>query len=96
MDGAKKDSVEKTVTICNARGLHARAAAKFVRLVESHDAATIEVSKGDMTVTGSSLMGLLMLSASKNTSILIRASGEGAAPALDALVDLVERGFDED
>lgn len=87
--------VEKTVIIVNRRGLHARAAAKFVRLVEELG-ADVTVSKDDMEVSGASIMGLLMLSASIETSIRIAATGEGAAAAVAALEDLVARRFDEE
>lgn len=88
-------ALEKTVQIKNRRGLHARAAAKFVKIVEQR-AADIKVSKDDMEVGGSSIMGLLMLSASQNSDIKIAASGEGAAETLAELVALVDRLFDED
>ncbi|HCS23154.1 MAG TPA: HPr family phosphocarrier protein [Alphaproteobacteria bacterium] len=86
---------EKTVMIVNRRGLHARAAAKFVRLVEELG-ADVTVAKDDMEVSGASIMGLLMLSASIETSIHISATGEGAAEAVAALEQLVSRRFDED
>lgn len=86
---------EKTVLIVNRRGLHARAAAKFVRLVEELG-ADVTVAKDDMEVSGASIMGLLMLSASIDTSIRISAAGEGAAAAVAALEDLVSRRFDEE
>jgi phosphocarrier protein HPr len=86
---------EQTVLIVNRRGLHARAAAKFVRLVEQHK-ADVKVMKDDMEVCGSSIMGLLMLSASQNTEIRIAARGEEAEAALAALVALVSRRFDEE
>ncbi|MBI1216150.1 MAG: HPr family phosphocarrier protein [Alphaproteobacteria bacterium] len=93
-------SLEKTVKICNRRGLHARAAAKFVRMVDDFrqrdDTLRVRVLKDDMDVCGSSIMGLLMLSASIDTSIRITASGEGAQAALDELSGLVERRFDEE
>ncbi len=88
-------ALEKKVTIRNKRGLHARAAAKFVKMSENRG-AKITVIKDDMQVCGSSIMGLLMLSASINTEILIRAEGENAAGVLDELASLVERRFDED
>lgn len=88
-------ALQKTVQIRNRRGLHARAAAKFVKLAESHK-ADIKVSKDDMEVGGTSIMGLLMLSASQNTAITITTSGEGADEALVELAALVERLFDED
>lgn len=86
---------EKTVMIVNRRGLHARAAAKFVRLVEELG-ADVTVAKDDMEVSGASIMGLLMLSASIETSIHISATGEGAAEAVAALEQLVSRRFDEE
>lgn len=86
---------EKTVLIVNRRGLHARAAAKFVRLVEELGADVV-VAKDDMEVSGASIMGLLMLSASIDTSIRISAAGEGADAAVAALEDLVSRRFDEE
>jgi len=88
-------ALEKTVQIKNKRGLHARAAAKFVKIVEQRG-AEVKVGKDDMEVGGSSIMGLLMLSASQNTEIKITASGEGAAETLDELVGLVESLFGED
>ncbi len=89
------DRAEKTVLIVNRRGLHARAAAKFVRLVEELG-ADVTVAKDDMEVSGASIMGLLMLSASIDTSIRISAAGEGADAAVAALEDLVSRRFDEE
>ncbi len=86
---------EKIVEIRNKRGLHARAAAKFVRLVEEMKADVI-VLKDDMSVAGSSIMGLLMLSAGKGTQVRIRTAGANAEAALAALAGLVERGFDEE
>jgi phosphocarrier protein HPr len=85
---------EQTVQITNKRGLHARAAAKFVKLVEQRK-ADVRVLKDDMDVCGSSIMGLLMLSASVNTAIKISVKGEDAKNVLDELVALVERRFDE-
>lgn len=86
---------EKTVKITNRRGLHARAAAKFVKIVAAHGAA-ITVTKDDVAVGGASIMGLLMLSASQNTAITISAEGQDAERALQALVELVEQRFGED
>lgn len=88
-------SLEKTVLIGNRRGLHARAAAKFVKMVEELK-ADVTVSKDDMSVCGTSIMGLLMLSASMNTHIRIVVAGEQADTALQALAGLVERRFDEE
>lgn len=89
------DALEKTVRICNKRGLHARAAAKFVKLVEDRR-ADITVCKDGMAVCGTSIMGLLMLSASTGTDIRIVAKGDNAPTVLDELVSLVERRFDEE
>lgn len=90
-------TAEKTVRICNRRGLHARAAARFVRLAEEHaDAARVIVRKDGMEVCGTSIMGLLMLSGSIETEISIHATGAGAQAAVDALADLVARRFDEE
>lgn len=87
--------IERTVLIVNRRGLHARAAAKFVRLVEELG-VDVMVSKDDMSVSGTSIMGLLMLSASIDTSICISAEGARADEALSALEALVSRRFDEE
>lgn len=86
---------EKTVRICNKRGLHARAAAKFVKLVENQK-ADVTVFKDGMSVCGASIMGLLMLSASIDTQIRIVAKGNNASTVLEELVGLVERRFDEE
>lgn len=91
MDG----NIERTVEICNRRGLHARAAARFVRLVEELR-AEVMVSKDGVSVVGSSIMGLLMLSASIGTRISISVRGDNAQIALDTLAALVERRFDEE
>jgi len=85
----------REVIICNKRGLHARAAAKFVKLAETFD-ADILVSKDDNKVTGTSIMGLMMLAASTGTTIMISASGTDAELALNELCQLVENKFDED
>lgn len=87
--------VEKTMTIENKRGLHARAAAKFVRIVEAQT-AKVMVHKDDMSVCGSSIMGLLMLSASRSTQIRVTVEGEGAQETLDKISGLVARRFDEE
>ena len=84
-----------TVTIVNRRGLHARAAAKFVKLAGAFDAA-VEVAKKDNVVSGRSIMGLMMLAAAKGCSIEIRASGPEGERALEALCTLVANKFDEE
>ena len=85
----------RCVEICNERGLHARAAAKFVRVVNSFD-ARVTVSRNGMTIGGDSIMGLMVLAAAQGSTISISASGPQAEAALDALAALVARRFDED
>jgi len=81
--------------IANQRGLHARAAAKFVKLADSFK-AEISVAKDDMRVSARSIMGLMMLAASPGTPIKICAAGQDATDAIAALTDLVKRKFDEE
>jgi len=83
------------VMIANQRGLHARAAAKFVKLAEGF-AAEINVSKDEMKVSARSIMGLMMLAAVQGTPIKICAGGSDAAEAVAALSELVKRKFDEE
>jgi phosphocarrier protein len=87
--------VERTVTITNKRGLHARASAKFVTLASSQPAA-VEVEKDGSKVAGTSIMGLMMLGAAMGDSVIISASGDGAEDALTALCALVEDKFGEE
>jgi phosphocarrier protein HPr len=89
------DRVQKDLNIENKRGLHARAAAKFVKCAEKFN-ADIMVTKDDNHVSGTSIMGLMMLAASKGTSIRVAASGTEAEGALAALEILVEGKFGED
>lgn len=86
---------QRTVTIVNERGLHARAAAKFTTLAEDFD-ADITVSNGREDVGGRSIMGLLLLAAAKGTEITVSTAGADADAALAALCELVEDGFGED
>jgi len=88
-------ALTRAVTIVNLRGLHARAAAKFVKTAGLYD-ATVTVAKQDTEVSGLSIMGLMMLAAGKGSAIEIRASGHEAASALDALTALVASKFDEE
>ena len=85
----------RILRIVNEKGLHARASAKFVEVVEAHDARA-EVSKDGMTVSGDSIMGLLMLAASRGTSIEVRTSGTQASDLARALEALVANRFGED
>jgi len=84
-----------TVKIRNRKGLHARASAKFVKCAERFD-AIVRVTRDDQTVTGTSIMGLLMLAAGPGTWLDIEAEGPEAPEAIEALVALVENGFGED
>ena len=84
-----------TADICNTRGLHARASAKFVKLASTF-AAEVRVTRDGVTVNALSIMGLLMLGAGNGCTIDISAEGAEAAAAVAALVDLVARKFDED
>lgn len=88
-------ALTRSVTIPNQRGLHARAAAKFVQVVARFPQARIQVSKDGQTVNGESIMGLMMLAGTQGSSIDIAATGPEAQAALDALVALVEGKFGE-
>ena len=92
-DGAASETVRAKIQ--NQKGLHARAAAKFVKVANAYD-ADIRVIKGETDVEGRSIMGLMMLAAGIGCEIELRAVGPGAGPALAALVDLIDRKFDEE
>lgn len=83
---------EREVEIVNRLGLHARAAARFASLAQTFD-ARVELTRDDMRVDGSSILGVLMLGAAMGTRIRIVTSGPDAGRALDALCALVEGGF---
>ncbi|MEQ9695862.1 HPr family phosphocarrier protein [Shimia sp. SDUM112013] len=87
-------SVTRSLKIVNEKGLHARASAKLVEVVEGFDAAA-EVSKDGLSACGDSIMGLLMLAASKGTMIEVETSGPDAAPLADAIEALVADKFGE-
>jgi phosphocarrier protein len=87
--------VEKTVKIQNELGLHARAATKLVQLASKFP-CEITLSKDGHEVNGKSIMGVLMLVASKNSSVTIRAKGDRAEEAIAAIVALVDDKFGED
>ena len=84
-----------TANICNTRGLHARASAKFVKLASTFD-AEVHVTRDGVTVNALSIMGLLMLGAGNGCIIDISAEGAEAEAAVAGLADLVARKFDED
>ena len=86
--------LSRDVVIPNKRGLHARAAAKFVTIAETFGAC-IDVVRDGQSVPARSIMGLMMLGAGRGSSIQLRAEGWDAKEALDALAALVEAGFHE-
>ena len=88
-------ALSRELPIINKRGLHARASAKFVQMVERFE-AEIWVTKGSETVGGTSIMGLMMLSAGPGTSIVVSAAGPQAQAALDAITELVAAKFNEE
>ena len=88
-------ALSRELPITNKRGLHARASAKFVQMVERFE-ADVWVTKGGETVGGTSIMGLMMLSAGPGTSIVVSAAGREAQAALDAITELVAAKFNEE
>ena len=88
-------SAARQIEILNQRGLHARAAAKFVKTASAFE-AKIDVCHGGAEVCGTSIMGLMMLAASKGSVISVHAAGEDAEAAVEALAMLVRNRFDED
>ena len=96
-DPAASGAVTRVLKIINEKGLHARASAKFVTVVEKFkDTAAIRVSKGEETVSGDSIMGLMMLGAGIGSSITVSATGAQATQAVDALDALVSSRFGEE
>lgn len=88
------DKITKELEIKNIKGLHARAAAAFVKTVEPFD-ATVEVERIGQCVSGCSIMGLMMLAASKGTTIKVSASGKQAKEVMNALETLLNNKFGE-
>jgi phosphocarrier protein HPr len=88
-------AVSREIPIINKRGLHARASAKFVQMVERFN-AEVWVTRGGETVGGTSIMGLMMLSAGPGTTIVVSAVGPEAQAAVDALTELVASKFNEE
>ena len=88
-------AVSRELLIINKRGLHARASAKFVQMVERFN-AEITVTRNGETVGGTSIMGLMMLSAGPGTSIVVSATGPQAEAALEALTALIGSKFGEE
>lgn len=85
----------KTLNIVNEKGLHARASAQFVNISEQYQ-SVVRVKHDDMEVIGRSIMGLLMLGATKNAQITVSVTGEDALECLTALEELVQNGFGEE
>ena len=87
--------ITRVLEICNKKGLHARASAKFVQTVEKFD-ANVKVTRGGETVGGTSIMGLMMLAAGTGTTITVECTGKEASAAMDAIAQLVETRFGEE
>ncbi|MFZ5732577.1 MAG: HPr family phosphocarrier protein [Pseudomonadota bacterium] len=88
-------AVTREIPVINKRGLHARASAKFVQMVEKFD-ADVKVTRNGETVGGTSIMGLMMLAAGIGTSITVSATGAQAQEVVDALATLMGNKFNED
>ena len=88
------DAVTRVLEICNTRGLHARASAKFVQTVEKFE-ADVRVRRGQEVVGGTSIMGLMMLGAGPGTTITVEATGRQANEVIEALAALVSGRFTE-
>lgn len=91
---SSSDVIKKTLTISNARGLHARASAKFVQCVEQFD-AEVRVTREGQTVGGTSIMGLMMLAAATGCTIDVEVEGPEAEASLTALEALIDDKFGE-
>lgn len=89
------ENCSRDLSIINEKGLHARASAKFVEVVEAHDADAV-VEKDGIEADGSSIMGLLMLAASRGSTIHVETSGPQAGMLMDALVELLADRFGEE
>jgi phosphocarrier protein HPr len=85
---------QRTVTIVNKNGLHARPAAEIVKLAAKYQ-SEITIVRDDLEVNGKSIMGVMMLAAEQGASIVVRANGPDAAEAVGAIEELVARGFGE-
>jgi phosphocarrier protein HPr len=88
-------AISRELPIINKRGLHARASAKFVQMVERFN-AEVWVTRGSETVGGTSIMGLMMLAAGPGTSVVVSAIGPEAQAAIDAIAELVASKFNEE
>ncbi|KJG21318.1 phosphate ABC transporter permease [Photobacterium iliopiscarium] len=88
-------TISRELFIRNRLGLHARAAIKLVELAQSFT-AVITITNGDNSATADSVMGLLMLDSAQGQKIMVSADGQDAKPALIAISNLIEAGFDEE
>lgn len=86
--------LEREITVSNRLGLHARASAKLVQMVQSFKSTVWLINRG-REINAQSIMGVMMLAAGMGTLLTVRADGADEAAALDAVVDLFERKFDE-
>jgi phosphocarrier protein len=93
--GTSAEPVSRELPVINKRGLHARASAKFVQMVERFN-AEVWVTRNGETVGGTSIMGLMMLSAGIGTTVVVSAAGPQAQEALDALTELLGTKFGEE
>ncbi len=83
------------VEIINKLGMHARAAAKFVKLATTFS-SSIDIERNKQRVNGKSIMGVMMLAASKGSQVIIHADGKDAQESIDQLEQLINNRFDED
>jgi phosphocarrier protein HPr len=90
----REGAIVRELTICNKKGLHARASARFVQTVEKFD-ADVRVMRCGETVGGTSIMGLMMLAAAPGTKIIVEATGKEAAEVIAALAVLIDSRFGE-
>ena len=93
--GSDAATIVRVLEICNKKGLHARASAKFVQTVEKFD-AEVKVRRGNEIVGGTSIMGLMMLAAGTGSTITVEATGPQAAEVVEALAALVSGRFTEE
>jgi phosphocarrier protein len=91
---AEPKTITRELEICNKKGLHARASAKFVQTVEKFD-ADVKVTRGQESVGGTSIMGLMMLAAGPGTTITVEATGREAKEVIEALTHLITGRFTE-
>ena len=91
---AQRPAARRLVKICNQKGLHARAAARFVKTASQFD-AEVTVRKNGTSVSGRSIMGLMMLAAASGSVVEVAATGPDAVAAVEALARLIECKFDE-